>query len=146
MNCRVDQDMDNSFPSYEMTEQQQQQQQPFQKRRKVDSTNSNLNSGSSHASTSSSSNSNLNMNNLAGGGGGGMNADIWRPYLHPSEFGDILPQVKVEPQLFSMDQTSQQQDNFISFMLKGEEQNNHFVRDSQKILANMSNGLQLTKL
>ncbi|XP_063686934.1 uncharacterized protein LOC134820475 [Bolinopsis microptera] len=75
-------------------------------------------------------------------------ADIWRPYLHPNEYCDnMLPQIKLDNSLFSEPMTPQ--DNLISFMLKGpEEPNNHIVRDSQKLLANMnmSSGLQLTKL
>ena len=75
-------------------------------------------------------------------------ADIWRPYLHPNEYCDnMLPQIKLDNSLFSEPMTPQ--DNLISFMLKGpEEPNNHIIRDSQKLLANMnmSSGLQLTKL
>ena len=71
--------------------------------------------------------------------------DIWRPYLHPGEYCDMMPQIKLDDTLFSDPMTPQ--DNLISFMLKGpEEPNNHIIRDSQKLLANMSNGLQLTKL
>ena len=75
-------------------------------------------------------------------------ADIWRPYLHPNEYCDnMLPQIKLDNSLFPEPMTPQ--DNLISFMLKGpEEPNNHIIRDSQKLLANMnmSSGLQLTKL
>jgi hypothetical protein len=57
----------------------------------------------------------------------------------------MMPQIKLDDSMFSEPMTPQ--DNLISFMLKGpEEQNSHIIRDSQKLLANVSNGLQLTKL
>lgn len=98
---------------------------PFGKRRKMDSGNS----------------QNMHNNSMLNGG------DIWRPYLHHQDFdgGLKLDQTLTSPvQNISPDQ-NQNQDNFISFMLKGDE-NSHFYRDSQKLLANMSSGLQLTKL
>lgn len=73
--------------------------------------------------------------------------DIWRPYLQagPEYCDTMVPHLKLDNTLFSEPITSQ--DNLISFMLKGpEDQNGHIIRDSQKLLANMSGGLQLTKL
>ena len=97
-------------------------------------------------------------------------ADIWRPYLHPTADqyapDPMIQQVKLENPLIAdsmlqqqyqqehdqqqhdqqqlhhqqqqlQQQQLQQQENLISFMLKNED---------QKLLANMSNGLQLTKL
>lgn len=96
--------------------------------------------------------------------------DIWRPYLHPEAesyvtVDPMIQQIKLENALLSDPmlhhqqqqqheqqqheqqhlqqqhqqqlQQQQQQENLISFMLKNED---------QKLLANMSSGLQLTKL
>jgi len=126
VNCRdeLDQSVGGGFSPFDLSPNQGE---PFGKRRKMDSGNS----------------QNMPNNTMLNGG------DIWRPYLHHQDFdgGLKLDQTLTSPVQISPEQNQNNQDNFISFMLKGDE-NNHFYRDSnaQKLLANMSSGLQLTKL
>lgn len=71
----------------------------------------------------------------------GQSADIWRPYLHHQEYDTGLKlEHPVELHLHQNEQQNehQNQDNLLSFMMKGED-NLQFYRDN--LLASMTSGL-----
>lgn len=98
------------------------EEEPFGKRRKIDSGNDQIITTQSNPMF-------------------GQSADIWRPYLHHQEYDTGLKlEHPVELHLHQNEQQNehQNQDNLLSFMMKGED-NLQFYRDN--LLASMTSGL-----